>query len=112
MNEQHIRAYSIPLNTNLKILKFDMVYYNGQRYNTYHSDSDTLSAKMQKIIFEDYRFASKNRQLFFSDITASLPDGRKKMLSPFAIFVFRDSTERDEVVFKFWVAKMVKDRKM
>lgn len=106
MRGDHLKAYSIPLDTMLKVKGFDMLYHDGIKYNTFHTDDNMLSKEMHKVIFEDFRFPAQGKQLFFANIKAEMPDGKLKTLSPVSIYVQRDSTNRDEVVFNFEVRRM------
>jgi hypothetical protein len=107
LRDEHFKAYSIPLDTTLRVVSFDMMFHNGLKYKTYHSDTSMLSNEMRKVIFEDFRFpADGNKQLFFSNINVRMPDGKVKTLTPITLLVERDSTNRDEVVFNFSVRRM------
>ncbi len=105
MRGEHLKAYSIPLDTMLKVKGFDMMFHDGIKYKTYHADNNMLSKEMHKVIFEDFRFPAKGKQLFFANIKAEMPDGKLKTLNPISIYVQRDSTNRDEVVFNFEVRR-------
>ncbi len=107
MREQHLAAFSTVLNTSVRVLQFDMVYYDKVRNKTYHSDTCMLTKEMKEIIFEKYRFA-EGQSILFANMMAAMPDGSKKPLSPFGIFLERDSTQTEHVAFIFSVKRVTR----
>jgi hypothetical protein len=109
MKAEHFKAYSLPFDTALSVLGYDMNYNDGVSTTVYHADDNMLSQEMRDIMFEDSRSTAQKRKskiVYFSNILTSMPDGSKKMLSPFAVSVIRDSTKKDNIVFNFAVLKM------
>lgn len=107
MREEHFKAHSLPLDTMLKVTGFNMVYHDGIKYKTYSAANNMLTAEMHKVIFEDFHFPGDNKKmLFFTDIKTQMPDGTIKTLQPITLSVLRDSTNLEEVVFKFAVRRM------
>ena len=106
---ENFKAYSIPFDTTLPVIGFDMNYNNGVNNKIYHGKDNKLTEEMLDILFKDSQPSMKktvNRGIYFSNILASMPDGSKKTLSPFAISVVRDSSNMDNIVFNFAVLKM------
>jgi hypothetical protein len=109
MREDHFKAHSVPLDTMLKVTGFNMIYHDGIKYKTFKAESNMLTSEMHKVIFEDFHFPADGRkQLFFTDIKAQMPDGSIKTLQPITLSVLRDSTNKDDVVFKFAVRRMMR----
>jgi hypothetical protein len=106
-----LRIYSIPLDTDLGVVGFDMNYNNGIKTKTFHVNDNKLTNEMIDVMFKDNDPAVKkktvNKGIYFNNITASLPDGSTKILSPFALSVVRDTTNKEGVVFNFVIRKMV-----
>lgn len=108
--QEHFRAKSIPYNSNIKIKSYDMIYFDGVSENIFHSDTTLLSQKMMDILFEkplragdmSFRFGM-NKRVYFSNIAAVMPDGKEKFLTPFEIFLFKDSTRTNDIAFIFAV---------
>ncbi len=117
MDTEHFKATSIPFNKSLKINGFDMIYFDGISDNVFHSDTTVLSKKMTDIIFEkpqnkgdqSFRFG-RGKRVYFTNIAAVMPDGKKKFLTPFEIFLFQDSANTDDIAFLFSVNHVYKKK--
>lgn len=114
MKQEHIVARSTPYNNiALKIKSYDMIFYDGVINNTFHSDTTVLSKKMTDILFEkpqnkgdlSFRFDS-NKRLYFTNIEAVMPDGKNKFLTPFELFLHKDSTRKDDIAFIFSIQRV------
>ncbi len=109
-----LKAYSALSDRDIKILGYEMVYYNGISTKTFSADTNTLSQGMIDVIFDKeikdpFRF-QRNKRVYFANISAVMPDGNKKMLTPFEIFLERDSANTDELAFIFSIKKVYKTK--
>lgn len=107
MKGEHFKARSTVLNQDVKVLGFDMTFYDNISNKTYHSDSCMLTKEMKDLIFEKYRFGH-GKSVYFSNIMARMPDGKEKPLTPFGVFLERDSANTEEIAFNFSLRRITK----